>query len=101
MTKVTPLGNNVILKVLEMEDMSKGGILLTAGSKEESVHGMVMAAPQFSYHPNGELRGESLVSEGDTVCFMKGSGTTVMEAPEGEKWLAVPEDCIHYKVDKS
>lgn len=94
---ITPLGRYALVKVLEVEDTTAGGIILTSTSKEESVHGVVLAKPEFSYHPDGSTRICSF-EVGDTVCFMKNAGTTVMEAPEGETWLVIPDDCIYYKV---
>lgn len=95
---VTPLGRFALVQVLKVEDTTKGGIILTSGDKEESVHGVVLAKPEFSYHPDGSLK-VCPFDKGDTVCFMKNAGSTVMEAPEGETWLVIPDDCIYYKVE--
>lgn len=96
---IRPVGGNVLLEVIESDERSKGGIVLTSKDRETSVHGKVLGGPEYSYHPNGDIKSEPSVKQGDTVCFMKGSGTTVSEAPEGKKWLVVPEDCIYYKVE--
>lgn len=95
--QVIPLGNNLIIKVVEVEEKTKGGIILTSSSKEQPVHGVVLARGEYAYHPNGDIKQHS-IEVGDTVCFMKNAGTTVAEAPDGESWLAIAEDCIYYKV---
>lgn len=97
MKQVTPISNNIIVKVIETESVTKGGIVLPGTALEASVHGVVIARGEYAYHRNGTQKSHE-VEVGDTVCFMKNSGTTVMEAPDGETWLAVPEDCIYYKV---
>lgn len=97
MNKVIPLSNNLIIEVLEVEEKTKGGIILTSTTKEVPVHGIVLAKGPYAYHPNGTIKPHDL-EVGDKVCFMKNAGTSVSEAPDGKTWLSIPEDCIYYKV---
>lgn len=98
MKKIVPLNDIMIIRVIENEAVSKGGIVLTSESVEKSIRGEVMIPNTLSYHRGGELR-QPLVEAGDIVVMQSGNvGTEVSDAPENETWLAVPEDCIYYIV---
>lgn len=94
---VSPLGNNLIIEVIPNETKTAGGIILSDKFVEESCTGRVVAVNPFSYHPNGVQR-QQICDVGDVVLFAKRSGTKVIHAPAGKDWLAVPEDCLIYKV---
>lgn len=99
MKRLVPLNDNVIVRVIENETVTAGGIVLPGSAVEKSTRAEVMVANQFSYHRNGDLR-DPLVRAGDIVVMQSGNvGTTVADAPKGETWLAVPEDCIYFKVE--
>lgn len=100
MIKFTPLEDRVIIKVIEVENKTTGGILLTDKSLEESTLGEVMIVNSVSYYRNGEQR-QPVLSQGDKVRFAKQAGTVMPESPDGETWIAIPEDMIYYKVENT
>lgn len=98
MIRITPLNDIVIVKILPSETKSRGGIVIPGAAVEKSVRAEVLIPNTLSYHRNGELR-QPLVSAGDIVVLQKGNiGTEMAESPDGETWLAIPEDCIYYIV---
>lgn len=99
MIKLTPNDDNVIVKIIEQE--SKLGILVVPDKlTEESTLAEVMVPAQESYYRDGTLRPQVRYKSGDRVRIPKGRlGTGVPEAPEGEKWLAIAEDDIVYKIE--
>ena len=98
MKKIIPLNDIMIIRVIENEAVSTGGIVLTTKSVEKSIRGEVMIPNTISYDRNGERR-QALVNTGDIVVMQSGHvGTDVSDAPADERWLAVPEDCIYYIV---
>ena len=73
--KLTPLADRVILKMLEAEETTKGGIILTASAKEKP-----SVAEVISVGPGGMVDGNEVVmsvSKGQTVLVGKYSGTKV------------------------
>ena len=73
--KLTPLADRVILKMLEAEETTKGGIILTASAKEKP-----SIAEVISVGPGGIVDGKEVkmtVKVGDKVLTSKYSGTEV------------------------
>ena len=73
--KLTPLADRVILKMLEAEETTKGGIILTAAAKEKPDLSVVVAVG-----PGGMVDGKEVtmtVKVGDKVITSKYSGTEV------------------------
>ena len=73
--KLTPLADRVILKMLEAEETTKGGIILTASAKEKP-----SIAEVISVGPGGMVDGHDVVmtvKPGDKVITSKYSGTEV------------------------
>ena len=73
--KLTPLADRVILKMLEAEETTKGGIILTASAKEKPQVAQVIAVG-----PGGVVDGKEVkmtVKVGDKVLTSKYSGTEV------------------------
>ena len=72
---VKPLGDRVVIKNLEMEDSTKGGILLTSASKEKPQMAEVIAVG-----PGGMVDGKEIVMNvkpGQKVIYSKYAGTEV------------------------
>mgnify|MGYP004510699029 CR=1 FL=1 len=70
-----PLGDRVILKSLEVEETTKGGIVLPGSAKEKSSIAEVVAVG-----PGGNINGKEVtmnVSIGDHVVCSKYSGTEI------------------------
>ena len=73
--KLTPLADRVVLKTLEAEETTKGGIILTSAAKEKP-----SVAEVISVGPGGKVDGKEVVMSvkpGDRVITDKYSGSTV------------------------
>ena len=91
-----PMGNNVIVRIIKSEPKSAGGIVLASADVEKSTLGVVLKPNTKSYNKDGSPA-EVELRQGDLVRLHRGNvGTTMPEAPNGEEWLSVPEDCIYY-----
>ena len=100
MNRIVPLNDQLIVEVIPTETKTAGGILLTPASVETSCTGVVITPNGESYYRDGSRRNQSQCSRGDVVLFAKNSGTKVIHAPAGKEWLAIPEDCIYYRVEQ-
>lgn len=87
-----PLGDRVIIKPLEAESKTKGGIVLPDTAKEKPQEGKVVAVGKGKTLDNGTLH-KPEVKEGDVVLYGKYSGTEVT-TKEGEEYLIVREEDI-------
>ena len=73
--KLTPLADRVILKMVETEETTKGGIILTGSAKEKPT-----VAEVISVGPGGTVDGKEVtmtVKVGDRVITDKYAGTKV------------------------
>ena len=73
--KLTPLADRVILKMVETEETTKGGIILTGSAKEKP-----SVAEVISVGPGGNVDGKDIVmtvKPGDKVITSKYAGTQV------------------------
>ena len=85
-----PLSDRVILKALEAEEKTKGGIILTGNSKEKPEMAEVVAVG-----PGGTVDGKEVVMTvkvGDKVLTSKYSGTEVKV--DGEEYTIVRQNDI-------
>ena len=89
--KVQPLGDRVLVKPMEAEEKTKGGIVLPDTAKEKPQQGEVTAVGQGKVLENGEVRPLD-VKVGDKVLYGKYSGTEI--TIEGEEYLIIREDDI-------
>jgi len=89
--KVVPLGNNVVVKRLESEQTSPGGIVLPDTATERPQQGRVLSVGDGRLLANGS-RAAHQVSEGDRVVFGRYAGTEV--EIDGEELLIMSEDEI-------
>ncbi len=90
--KFRPLGDRVLIKVLEAEEKTKGGIVLPDTAKERPQQGKVIAVGKGKLLENGEIKPLE-VKEGDIVVFSKYAGTEV-RTKDGEEYLILREDDI-------
>lgn len=96
LAEINTIRDNVIVRLIEHEPVSAGGIVLAQKDVEKTTVGVVLKANKISYHRNGDPCNPS-ITQGDVVRLQRGNvGTTMPEAPEGQKWICVPEDCIYY-----
>ena len=73
--KLIPLADRVVLKMVEVEETTKGGIILTASAKEKP-----SIAEVISVGPGGNVEGKDIVmtvKPGDKVVTDKYVGSTV------------------------
>lgn len=89
--KVIPVGNKVVVKRIEAEDKSAGGILLPDSAKEKPQQGKVLSVGDGSLLKDGR-RVPMQVHEGDKVLFANWAGTEVKVA--GQDLLILREDDI-------
>ena len=83
-----PLGERVIIRVLEQEENTIGGIVLPDTAKEKPTEGEIVAVGQGKRQDDGSYTALD-VKAGDKVIFSKYAGTEVKY--EGEKYLIVSE----------
>ncbi|WP_046006086.1 co-chaperone GroES [Pseudoalteromonas rubra] len=88
---IRPLHDRVIVKRLEEETKSAGGIVLTGSAAEKSTRGKVVAVGNGRVLDNGEVKSLQ-VKAGDTVLF--GSYVEKTEKIEGQEYLIMREDNI-------
>jgi chaperonin GroES len=87
-----PLGDRIIIKPLEPENKTKGGIVLPDTVKEKPQEGKVVAVGKGKVLDNGTVQ-KPEVKEGDTVLYGKYTGTEVT-TKDGEEYLIVREEDI-------
>ena len=89
--KVKPLGDKVLVKRLEAEEKTKGGIVLPDSAREKPQRGRIIAAGPGKLLDNGK-RGALDVGNGDQVFYGKYSGTEV--EMNGETYVVLRESDI-------
>ena len=88
--KLTPLADRVILKMVETEETTKGGLILSGSAKEKP-----QVAEVIAVGPGGNVDGkevEMIVKVGDKVLTSKYSGTEVKV--DGEECTIVRQSDI-------
>jgi chaperonin GroES len=88
---IKPLGERVVIKVLESEEKTKSGIVLPDTAKEKPQMGKVVAIGSGKLLDNGQ-RIALDVKEGDKVLFAKYAGTEVKL--DGEEYMVLKESDI-------
>jgi len=89
--KIRPLHDRVVVKRLEEERKSAGGIVIPDNAAEKPDQGEVIAIGNGKLLEDGKLRPLD-VKVGDRILFGKYSGTTVKI--EGDEFLVMREDDI-------
>ena len=85
-----PLGDRVVIKNMEAEETTKGGIILTAAAKEKPLMAEVIAVG-----PGGVVDGKDVqmqVKVGEKVIYSKYAGTEVKM--DGEEFIIVKQGDI-------
>ena len=88
---IKPLGNRVVIKKLEAEEKSEGGILLTGSAKEKPQVAEVVAVGPGTKDVPMELK------VGDKVIFSKYGGTDIKH--KGEEFTIMSQDDILAVID--
>ncbi|MEM9840421.1 MAG: co-chaperone GroES [Pseudomonadota bacterium] len=86
-----PLHDRVLVRRVEEDEKSAGGIIIPDTAKEKPQQGQVVAVGSGTRSENGDITPLD-VSEGDTILFGKWSGTEVKL--EGEDLLIMKESDI-------
>ncbi len=89
--KIRPLHDRVIVRRMDEERTSPGGIVIPDSAAEKPIKGEVIAAGNGKILDNGEVRPLD-VKAGDKVLFGKYAGTEVQV--EGDELLVMKEDDI-------
>ncbi len=88
--KIKPLHDRVIVKRLEEENKSKGGIIIPDSAKEKPAQGEIIAVGDGKVEDGKKI--DMNVKVGDKVLFSKYAGTEVKL--DGEEYLIMREDDI-------
>ena len=84
-----PLGDRVVLRFTEVEETSKGGIILAASAQEKPQVAEILAVG-----PGGVVDGKEVkmeVKKGDRVIYQKYAGTEV-KLEDDEEYIVESED---------
>jgi chaperonin GroES len=75
--KIKPLGDKILVEVLEAEEKTKGGIILPDTAKEEKSEGRVIAVGAGKTLESGKVQTPE-VKKGDRVIFGKWGGDDIL-----------------------
>ncbi len=89
--KIRPLGEKVLVKRVEAEEKTAGGIVLPDSAKEKPKRGIVRAVGDGKLLDSGE-RSEMQVKKGNEVLFSSYAGTEIKV--DGEEMLIIDESEI-------
>ena len=94
--KLKPLGDRLIVTVVEEEETTASGLVLPDTAKEKPQRGKVIAVGDGRWDEDGENRIPLDVAEGDEVLYSKYGGTEI--TLEGEDLLVLRESDVLAKV---
>ena len=94
---IKPLYDRVVIKRMEEEKMSAGGIVIPDSATEKPIKGKVVAVGKGKILENGEVRALD-VKVGDNILFGKYSGTEVKV--DGEELLVMREEDVMAVIEK-
>ncbi len=95
--KIRPLQDRIIVKRMEEEEKTKGGIIIPETAKEKPMEGKVVAVGKGKVMEDGKLHPVD-VKVGDRILFGKYAGTEVKI--DGEEHLIMREDDILGVIEK-
>ena len=90
--KFRPLHDRVLLKRVEQEGKTAGGIIIPDTAKEKPMEAEVIACGPGAYNEDGDARMALDVKEGDRVLISKWAGTEI--SVDGQELLVVKESDI-------
>ncbi len=96
--KFRPLHDRVVVRRVESEEKTAGGIIIPDTAKEKPMEGEVVAAGPGSFNDRGE-RVALDVKAGDRVLFAKWSGSEVKI--DGQDYLIMKESDIMGVIEKT
>jgi len=89
--KIRPLNDRILVKRLEEEEKTKGGIIIPDSAKEKPAEGEVVAVGPGRRNEKGDVVPMQL-KKGDRVLFSKYGGTDVKL--DGQDYLIMREDDV-------
>jgi chaperonin GroES len=89
--KIRPLADRILVKRMDEEEKTKGGIIIPDTAKEKPQEAKVVAVGRGKVGEDGKVVPPS-VKKGDRVLFSKYSGSEV--TIEGEEHLIIREDDV-------
>ena len=89
--KIRPLQDRLIVKRVQEEEKTKGGIIIPDSAKEKPIEGKVIAAGNGKVLEDGKVRPLD-VKAGDRILFSKYAGTEIKI--DGEEHLIMREEDI-------
>jgi chaperonin GroES len=90
--EIKPLGDRVVVKPLEAESKTRGGIVLPDTAKEKPQEGKIVAVGKGKTMDNGSVQAQE-VKVGDKVLYGKYSGNEIT-TKDGEELLIMKEEDI-------
>ena len=91
MAAIKPLGDKIVVKRLEAQEVTKGGIVLPDSAKEKPREGMVISVGPGKVLDDGK-RGALQVKANDRILFSSYAGTEVKL--DGEEYLVMSEEDV-------
>jgi chaperonin GroES len=95
--KIRPLQDRIIVKRVQEEEKTKGGIIIPETAKEKPLEAMVIAVGNGKVLEDGKVRPLD-IKAGDRVLFSKYSGTEIKI--DGEEHLILREDDVLGVIEK-
>ena len=89
MSKIKPLGDKILVEVLEAEEKTKGGIIVPDTAKEEKTEGKVISVGPGKTLESGKIQSPE-VKSGDRVIFGKYAGDEILI--DGKKHKVIKEN---------
>ncbi len=89
--KIRPLQDRIIVKRIDEEETSKGGIIIPDSAKEKPSEGKVLAVGKGKVLEDGKIQ-KLDVKKGDRVLFSKYAGTEI--TLEGDERVILREDDV-------
>ena len=91
MSKIRPLGDKVLVRRVEAESKTAGGIVLPDAAKEKPKRGKIISVGQGKLLDDGK-RAKLQVKKGDEVLFSSYAGTEI--TVDGKEMMIMSEDDI-------
>lgn len=95
--KIKPLQDRILVKRIEEEEKTEGGIIIPDTAKEKPIEGKVVAVGKGKLSEDGKVMPLD-VKKGDRILFGKYAGTEVKI--EGEEHLIMREDDVLGVIEK-
>jgi chaperonin GroES len=95
--KIRPLQDRIIVKRMEEEEKTKGGIIIPDSAKEKPLEGKVIAVGNGKILEDGKVRPLD-IKVGDRILFGKYAGTEIKI--EGEEHLMLREEDVLGVIEK-